>query len=155
MVGLQSSGDRGALVATCVQDMLAVVVLRRVQQRLDSRLHEAPCSRVQRLLLTPDDILCVRVPVEVLLELSPGEWVQLFDAGKGGIPDTFAAAVLDQGCVHLPSAENHSLDGFRVVNGYAMLGLWDGPLEVRVASEVFDVGASQRMTEQVFAPKYY
>lgn len=63
--------------------MFPIMIDRLVQQRLDSRLREAPRARVQRLFLAPHDVLGVRVHVEIFFELGPRERVELLDAGDG------------------------------------------------------------------------
>lgn len=95
VVLLGSSSDRCRWVASSIHDVLAVVVLSLVQDSLDTWLSEGPCTGVKWLLLTPDDGLGVLVGVEVLLDLLPWEWVQLFNTGDGGISDVVVSTVLD------------------------------------------------------------
>lgn len=117
------------------------MMLSMIQQGLNSRLHEAPRARVQRLLLTPDDSLGVGVLIEVFAELSPRERVQLLDAGYG---DVFAAggfAMFDEGGIDLAGAEDNSVNGGVGVDGTGFVGgIGDDPLEVRFAGEVDEVG---------------
>lgn len=129
--------------------MLAVVVLCLVEQRLDTRLGVAPGTRVQRLLLGPDDRLGVGVQVEVLAQLFPGEGVELFDAGDGDVVDVVVGAVLVQGGVDLPRAEDDAVDLVVRLDGAGLVRrVGDNPLELRVAGEFFDAGARQRMAEE-------
>jgi len=64
--------------------MFSVVVFCLVQQRFNSWLSETPSTSVQGLFLAPNDGLGVGVFVEVIFELSPWEWIQLFNTGDGG-----------------------------------------------------------------------
>jgi len=149
--GLDTSSHRGAWRTTRVEHVAAVVVLRLVQQRLDTRLHEAPGSRVQRLLLSPHDVLGVRVAVDVLLELSPWERVELLNTGDGRVADALGLTVLHQRGVHLTGADDQALDLLRLVDGSVLVGrVGDDPLEVRVASELVKRRACNRVTQQRF-----
>lgn len=60
---LHAGGNRSARVTASVHDVLAVMVLRLVQQSLNARLGEAPGTSIQGLLLGPDDSLGVGVHV--------------------------------------------------------------------------------------------
>lgn len=155
MTGLETSRDRCARVATGVHDVLAIVVLRVVQQRLDTRLRERPCAGVQRLFLTPDDRLRVRIRVEVLLELRPWEGVELLDPRDGGVLEVVRLAVLEQRSKHLSGAENHSVNlvvrlDLEVVDTLVRR-VRDDPLEVRLARKVLDAAAGEGMTKQALA----
>lgn len=46
VAGLQASCHTGAGVSTCIHHMLAVMMLRLIQQSLDPWLREAPCARI-------------------------------------------------------------------------------------------------------------
>lgn len=94
MVGFEPRRDRGRGVATGVHDMFPIMMLRRIEQGLDPGLHETPRPRVQGFLLTPHDVLGVRVAVEILLELRPGEGIQLFDPCNGGRADALVGPML-------------------------------------------------------------
>ena len=120
------------------------MVFRLVQERLDARLHEAPGSRVEGLLLRPDDRLCVGVGVEVLAQQLPGEGVELLDARDGG-------AVLVQGGVDLAGAEDDAGDlrGGQD-GGVGVRRVGDYPFEGGVPGEVGDVGAGERVPEEGF-----
>lgn len=144
----ETGGNRCARGTTGVEDVAAVVVLGSIQQGLDTGLGETPGTGVQRLLLSPDDVLGVGVAVEVLLELSPGEGVQLLDTGDGSVADVVGLTVLDQSGVHLTRAENHTLNLLGLVNGGAVSGVGDDPLEVRVASELGEIRASNGVTQE-------
>lgn len=149
VAGLDTSGHRGAWGTTSVEDVAAVVVLRLVQEGLDTRLDEAPGTGVERLLLGPHDVLGVRVAVKVLLELSPWEGVELLNTGDGGVADAVGLTVLDQSGVHLTSADNHPLNLLRRVDSPRSVGrVRDDPLEVRVASELLERRTSDRVAEQ-------
>lgn len=111
--------------------MLAVVVLRLVQQRLDTRLGVAPGTRIQRLLLGPDNRLGVGVQVEILTQLFPGERVQLFNAGDGDVVDVVVGAVLVQGGVDLPRAEDDAVNlVMRLDRAGLVRRVGDDPLEL-------------------------
>jgi hypothetical protein len=146
---LEARGDRRAGAATGVHDVLPVVVLRLVEQRLDARLREAPRARVERLLLRPHNRLGVGVLVEVLAQLLPREGVQLLDARDGHIVNVVVGAVLVQRRVHLARAEDDALhlvvrlEGARLVRRVG-----DDPLELRVARELLKVGAGQGVAKK-------
>lgn len=148
MDGLETGSHRGTGGAAGVQDVATVVVLGRVQEGLDTGLGVRPGAGVQRLLLAPHNILSVGVAVEVLLQLSPGEGVQLFHASDGGVADTAGLAVLDESSVDLARTEDHTLDLLRGVDGSAVSGVGDDPLEVGVIGESLDVRASNRVTQE-------
>jgi hypothetical protein len=76
--------------------VLVIVMLGLVQQSLDSRLSEDPCTGIGRLLLAPDDGLGVGVRIQVLFELLPREGEQLLDTGYGDIFEALIGAVLDE-----------------------------------------------------------
>lgn len=145
---LETSGDGSAGSATGVQNVTAVVVLGLVQQSLDTGLGVAPGTGVQRLLLGPDDVAGVGVAVQVLLQLSPREGVQLLNTGDGGVADAVGFTVLGKSSVDLSRAEDDALDLLGLVDLLAVGGVGDDPLEVRVAGEALDVRASKRVTEQ-------
>lgn len=146
--GLETGGHRCARGTAGVQDVAAVVMLRGIQQGLDTGLGEAPGTGVQRFLLSPDDVLGVGVAVEVLLELSPGEGVQLLDTGDGGVADVVGLTVLEQCGVHLTRAEDHTFDLLGLVDSGAVSGVGDDPLEVGVASELGELRASNGVTQE-------
>ena len=149
MAGLQTSSDGGARVAAGVHDVPAVVVLGLVEQRLDTRLCEAPCTSVERLLLAPDDLLCVGVRVEVLLELLPWEGVELLDTGDGNVLEAAGFTLLDERGVHLTCAEDDTVDLLVRADGTRLVGkVADNPFEVRFASELLDARAGKRVTEK-------
>lgn len=128
---LQTRRDRRTRVTARIHDMLAVVVLRLVQQRLDTRLGVAPGTRIQRLLLGPDNRLGVGVQVEILTQLFPGERVQLFNAGDGDVVDVVVGAVLVQGGVDLPRAEDDAVNlVMRLDRAGLVRRVGDDPLEL-------------------------
>lgn len=127
------------------------MVLRLVQQRLDAGLREAPRPRVQRFFLCPHNGFGVGVHVEVLAELGPGEGVELLDAGDGGGVEFVLGAVFVEGDVDLAGAEDYAVDLVVGEDGFVFVGgVGDDPLEVRLAREVFDGRACERMAEKEF-----
>lgn len=129
--------------------MLAVVVLGLVEQSLETGLGKAPGTSVEGLLLGPDDGLGVGVLVQVLAELLPREGVELLNTGDGHVVELVVGAVLLESGVDLARAENDtlnllgSLDVSRLVSGVG-----DDPAELRVTSELLNVGASNGVTEE-------
>ena len=150
--GLETSGHGGARGTTSVQDVAAVVVLGRVQHSLNTGLDERPGTGVERLLLAPDDRLGIRVSVEVVAELGPGEGVELLNTGDGSVGDLVGLTVLEEGGEDLAGTEDDALDLLRLVDlegGVLGVGrVLDDPLEVALTSEVLDVGAGERVTEK-------
>lgn len=148
MDGLETGSHGGTGSATGIQNVTAVVVLSRVQQGLDTGLGVRPGTGIQGLLLAPNDILSVGVAVEVLLQLGPREGVQLFHTGDSGVANAIGFAVLDESGIDLTGAENHTLNLLRGVNGSAVSGVGDDPLEVGVIGETLDIRASNRVTQE-------
>ena len=151
MVGLETRGNTGTWVTTGVHDVLSVVVLGVVEQRLDSWLSETPCTRVQRLLLCPHNRLGVGVAVKVVAELRPWEGVQLLDTCNGNVLDVVVGAVFVESRIDLACAENDTLNLVVASNvSRGVRRVRDDPLEMRLAREVTETGASKRMTQQRF-----
>lgn len=148
MAGLETSGNRGTRITTGIHDVLAVVVLSLVEQCLDARLGEGPCTGVKRLFLTPDDGLGIGVLVEVLLKLGPWEGVQLFNTSNGCVLDVVVGAMLDKSCIDLTCAEDDALCLLRWGDRDAMLWVRDDPLELRLASEILNGGTGKWVTEE-------
>ena len=146
--GLGTGGDGGGGRAAGVQDVAAVVVLGGVQQGLDTGLGVRPGTGVQGLLLAPNDVLGVGVAVQVLLQLGPGEGVQLLDTGDGGVADAVGLTVLDQRGIHLTRAQDDALDLLGGIDGSAVSVVGDDPLEVGVFAEGLNVGAGDGVTQQ-------
>lgn len=146
--GLQSRRDRRTRVSARIHDMLAVMVLRVVQQRLDSRLREAPSTGVERLLLAPNNGLGIRIHVQVFLQLLPWEGVQLLDTRDGSVGELVLSAVLVECGINLSCAEDDPLDLLRVVDRLAVLFVGDDPAEVGIAGEFLDAGAGERVAEE-------
>lgn len=146
---LQTCSHGCAWVATSVHDMLVVVVLSLVEQRLDTRLRKCPSTSVQRLLLSPDNGLGIGVAVEILLELLPWERVELLDTGDGHIINLVVGAVLVQRGVNLAGANDDSIN-FLTCLDVTTLMRWilDDPLELRIANKVLNVGASKGVTQK-------
>lgn len=146
---LETGGHRRAGVAAGVHHVLAVMVLRAVEQSLDARLSVAPGTSVERLLLRPDDGLGVRVLVEVLAELLPGEGVELLDAGDGNVVDLVVGAVLVKTGIDLARAEDDAVNLLGSLDLARLVGwVGDDPLELGLANELLNVGAGERMTEE-------
>lgn len=150
---LETGGDRGRRRATGVHDVAAVVVLGGVQQGLDTWLDERPSSGVQRLLLAPDDVLSVGVAVEVFLQLSPREGVQLLHTSDSGVADAVGLTVLEQSGIDLSRADDHALDLLGRVDGSAVSRVADDPLEVGVIGESLNVRAGNRVAKQRLGEK--
>lgn len=147
--GLETSGHGGAGGTTSVQDVAAVVVLGGVQHGLDTGLDVRPGTGVERLLLTPDDVLGVGVAVQVLLQLVPREGVQLLDTSDGSVANAIGLTVLDEGGVDLARAHDHTLDLLGSLDGLGLVGrVRDDPLEVRVAGEGVQVRAGNGVTQE-------
>ncbi len=148
MTGLQSRRHTGAWVSTSIQNVPTVVVYGLVQKRLNPRLGEAPGSRVQRFFLTPNDVLGIRVHVEVFLQLSPREGVELFDASNCSFLEPLFSTVFVKGDVGLARAHDNAVNVFWFLNGLSMLGVWNDPLEVRVTGELLDGRARQWVSQE-------
>ena len=138
VAALETSGDRSARGTASIQDVAAVVVLSSVEQSLNTGLDKAPSTSVERLLLGPDDVLGVRVAVQVLLELSPWEGVELLDTGDSGVANALALTVLGKSSVDLTRAQDDTLNLLWLINGGTMSGIRDDPAEVRVTSELVE-----------------
>ena len=142
MIRFQARGNAGTRISASIHNVSPIVMLCLIQQRLNTRLHETPRSRIQRLLLTPHDRLRVRVLVEIVSQLCPWEGIELFDACDSGVFLAFGFAMFDKGGVDLTGAHD---DAFNLVVGLDGAGfvrrVGDDPLEVGVAGHVFDVGA--------------
>lgn len=147
---LQTSGHRRAGVTAGVEDVAAVVVLGLVEEGLKTRLRVAPGTRVQRLLLAPDNVLRVGVAVQVLLELCPGEGVQLLHTSDGGVADVVRLTVLHESSPDLTRAEDHTLNLVRLLDLRAVVGVRNDPAEVGVTSELLKRRAGKRVTQQRF-----
>ena len=148
MARLQSGSHACTWVTAGVHDVFAVVVLGLVEQGLQARLGERPSTGVKRLFLAPDDGLGVGVRIQVLLQLLPGEGVELLNTGDGSSLDAIVGPVLVQRSVDLTGTENDAVDGFGVVDGVAVFWVGDDPLELRVSSELLDGGTCQRVAEK-------
>jgi hypothetical protein len=122
------------------------MILRLIQQCLDTRLHETPCASIQRFLLTPNNVPGVWVGIEILFQLCPGEWIELLNAGDGRILDTVGLSVFDKSGVDLSCAEDDAVNFIRFNDPLTVFLLGNDPLEIRIYSEVFDVGAGEWVT---------
>lgn len=126
------------------------MVLGLVEQGLDTGLREAPGTRVERLLLAPDDRLGVGVLVQVLAELLPGEGVELLDTREGDVVDLVVRAVLVQGSVDLTRAEDDTVDLLGALDGAGLVlrvGKKGAEASLR-AGEVLDAGAGDGVAEE-------
>lgn len=128
--------------------MLTIMMDRMVEQSLDPRLGKAPRARIQWLLLRPNNVLGIRVLVEVLLELSPGEGVQLLDTGDGCIFYLLFRAMFVQCRINLPGAKDDSLNLVVVIEFSAVFGILNDPLEMGLSGKVLDWRASNGMTKK-------
>lgn len=139
---LQTSGHTGAGVTAGIHHVSAVVVLSLVEKGLNAWLGEAPGPSVERLFLTPNNVLGVGVRVEVLLKLGPWEGVELLYAGNGRVGELVGSTVLVKCCVDLSCAEDDTLNlvvGLKLELAIAIVRwVWDDPLEVAFAGEVFN-----------------
>ena len=145
---LQTGGHAGAWGTASIQDVAAVVVLGVVEEGLDTRLDKAPGTGVEGLLLAPDDVLGVGIAIEGLLELLPREGVELLDTDDGGILDAFGLTVFRESGKDLTRAENDARDILGLVDGLAVLVLREDPAEVRIASELLNRRAAERVTQE-------
>lgn len=110
--------------------MAPVMMLGLIQQRLNTGLDETPSAGIERLLLTPHDGLRILVAVQVLLELLPGEGVELLNTRDGGVLEALVGAVLVQCSVHLAGTDDHAIDLVGFGNRFTVFWVWDDPLEV-------------------------
>jgi hypothetical protein len=149
---LQSSRRTRARVPASIQDVSAIVMRGLIQQRLDTRLREAPSSGIQRLFLCPDNILSIGIAVEILFDLRPRERMQLLDTSYGSL---FVLELATMACeihIHLARAEDDALNVLARVNLTSfMTWVFNDPLKVRLARECTNVGARERMTQQRLA----
>ena len=149
MTGLDTGGSRSARRTTSVPDVLVRVFRRLSKDGLHTGLDVCPRTGIQRLLLGPDDLLDVRVLLQVVTELSEGEWVELFNTGDGDIIDALGSAVLVELGIHLTSADKKTLALLGCLEGASGVGgVGDEPLEVRLAGEIREVRAGKRVAEK-------
>lgn len=152
MRSLETSRHRCTWVSTRIHDVTPVVVLRLIQQRLDARLRKAPRTCVQRLFLCPDNVLCIRVVVEVLAQQLPWERMQLLDPRNGRVCDFVCDAVLVQRGKDLACAHYDTLDlilgvDLEVINAVVGWVRYD-PFEARLAGELGQVRTSQWVSKE-------
>ena len=148
VASLQTSRHTCTGVSAGVHDMPPVVMLGLVQQGLNSWLHKRPCASIERLLLTPNDGLRVRVSIQVVSQVCPREGVELFNPGDRGILVPVVGTVLVYCGVCLSSAHDNAVNLFRLNDGLTVLWIWDNPLKVRVAGEVLDAGTRKRVSQE-------
>ena len=111
--------------------MSSIVVFRVVQQSLDPRLYETPWTGVQWLFLTPYDGLRIRIAVEVVSQLSPGEGVELFDSCDRCIGNFVGLSVLDKRSIDLTTTQYYSFNVFVLVDSTSLVRrVSNDPLEV-------------------------
>ena len=101
-----------------------------LEQRLDSGLRETPCTSVERFLLTPDNGLGVGIHIQVFFQQLPWEGVQLFYTSDGGIFQAIVCTMLVERSIDLTTAEDDTVNLCRLVDGLAVLRVWDDPLEL-------------------------
>lgn len=148
MARLQSGCYACTWVTASVHDVFAVVILGLVEQGLQARLRKRPGTGIKRLFLAPDDGLGVGVHIQVLLQLLPGEGVELLDTGDGSILNALVGAVLVQRSVDLAGTEHDAVDRFGVIDGVAVFWVGDDPLELRVSSKLLNGGTCQGVAEK-------
>jgi hypothetical protein len=88
-----------------------------------------PRSAVVVFFLSPHNRLCVPVLVECGFHLCPGEWMQLLFSHGGHILNSCRFSVLLDRRIYLTGTDNNRLNGFWVVEGVAVLGVYDDRLE--------------------------
>ena len=131
MTRLQPRRHARTWISASIHTMPSVMMLRMVQQRLNSWLHETPRPSIERLLLTPHDRLRVGVLIEVVTELRPWEGIHLLDARDRDIFATFGFAVFDDGGVDLACAHDDAINAVMRVDGAGFVGrVGNDPLEV-------------------------
>jgi len=129
--------------------MLAIMILRAVQEGLNAGLGVAPSASIKRLLLGPDDGLGVGIRIQVLAELLPREGMQLLDAGDGDVVEAVVGAVLDEGSIDLAGAEDQAVDLVVRLDGTRLVGrVGDDPAEGGLADELLDVRAGDRVAQE-------
>lgn len=109
---LQPRRHTSARISPRIHDMLMIMMLSLIQQRLYPRLCETPCSSIERLFLRPDNGFGIRVHVEVFFELRPWEGVELLDAGDGDGVEVVLFAVFVECDVCLAGAEDDAVNFF-------------------------------------------
>lgn len=80
----------------------------------------------------------------------PWEGVELFNTGNGSLVESIRLTVFVKSGIDLTSAHNHAIDFFVGSDKFTVLGIRDDPAEVRVASEILDIGSAKRMSEERF-----
>src|SRR5262249_30623644 len=85
-----------------------VQYLATLEQLLQAVADLVPRALVLRLLLTPDNLPRVRVPIEDRLVLIAGERIELLDAYERHIANAVLAARLEQIEVDLAAAEHEA-----------------------------------------------
>ena len=83
MRALQPRRNTGTRIPARIHYMFTIMVLRMIQQGLNPGLSETPRASVEGLFLAPDDGLGVGIGIQILLQLGPGEGVELFYARYG------------------------------------------------------------------------
>jgi hypothetical protein len=68
----------------------------------------------------------------------PREGIQLFNTSDGCVLVTLGGAIFVKSGVNLTSAENDAVNFIWFGDGFAVLGIWDDPLELRVTSKLFN-----------------
>lgn len=135
-----------------IHDVPPIVILRLIQQCLNTWLGETPCTRIEWFFLRPHEGLGIRIAVEIFLELSPGEWVKLFEAGDGGVSVLEFGTMPDERCVDLSGAHDDAFDFVMRGNFVGLVGgIWNHPSEVGVAGEFREIRTCHRVAKKGFA----
>ena len=152
MTGFQSRRHTCAGIPSSIHDVLAIVVLCLIEQRLYPRLREAPAACIKRLLLTPNDCSSIRVHIQIRLELGPREGVQLLNTGDGSGLEivNVGSTMFVKGSVDLTRAQDDTINIFWWCDGVVVFWVRYYPLEMRIPDEIFNRGAGQGMTEERF-----
>ena len=146
---LQACRHRGTGATTSVHDVFPVVVLRVIEQSLNTRLREAPRASVQGFFLCPDDGLGIGVLVKVLAQLLPREGVELLNPSNGNIVNSLVGTVFGKCRINLTRAEDDAVNLLVGLDGTRLMGrIGNDPAELRVADKLLNVGAGNRVTEK-------
>lgn len=100
--------------------------------------------------MTPHNGLRVLVGVKIFLELLPREGIELFNASNGSVLDALVGTMLRQRSIDLTGTDDDAVDLVRLGDAFTVFWIGDDPLEMRFASEVFEVGSCNRMTQKRF-----
>jgi len=127
--------------------MFPIMMLCLVKQGLNSRLSEAPSTSIQGFFLTPNNSLCIGVFIQVFFQLLPREGVELLDTGDSGRGDVIIGTVFVEGGVNLPCTEDDAVDFLGLIDGFAVFGVLDYPLEAGITGKLFNGRTCERVAE--------